>query len=110
MLRQVGHTVCGEAHSLETLLAKLDASRPDLVLLDPFPEEESGLGLIERLTARGVPTLVYSMREDRRSIERVLARGGLGYVTKREGVEVLLQAIAAVSKGQRYVSPAAREA
>ena len=100
LLTQSGHAVCGVAGSRAELLAAIDGSRADVSLA-----EESGLDLIDDLTARGIPTLIYSMHEDSQSIERAFGRGAKGYVTKREVEDVLLTAIAAVAAGRRYTSP-----
>lgn len=105
LLSQSGHVVCGEAGSRAELLAVIDGSRAGLALVDLSLAEESGLDLLDDLTARGVPVLIYSMHEDSQSIERAFARGASGYVTKREVEDVLLSAIAAVAAGQRYTSP-----
>ncbi len=108
LLRQSGHTVCGEAGSRAELLAAIDGSRTEVALVDLSLAEESGLDLLDDLTGRGVPALIYSMHEDSQSIERAFGRGASGYVTKREGEDVLLTAIASVAAGQRYTSPEVR--
>ena len=105
LLSQSGYTVCGTAGSREALLANLDASKAAVALVDLSLAEESGLDLLDDLAARGIPALIYSMHEDRKSIERAFGRGAMGYVTKREVEDVLLEALAAVSSGQRYASP-----
>jgi DNA-binding NarL/FixJ family response regulator len=105
LLSQSGHVVCGVAGSRAELLAAIDGSRAGVALVDLSLAEESGLDLIDDLTARGVPVLIYSMHEDSQSIERAFGRGARGYVTKREVEDVLLSAIVAVAAGQRYTSP-----
>jgi DNA-binding NarL/FixJ family response regulator len=109
LLRQVGHTVCGEAGSRAELLERLDGVQAAVALVDLSLAEESGLDLIADLTARGIPILIYSMHEDRGSIERAFDRGARGYVTKREVADVLLEAIEAVAAGRRYASPGVME-
>ncbi|WP_300160884.1 response regulator transcription factor [Solidesulfovibrio sp.] len=107
LLRQVGHTVCGEAGCRQELLDRLDGSGAAVALVDLSLAEESGLDLIDDLAARGIPALIYSMHEDRGTIERAFARGARGYVAKREVADVLLTAIEAVAAGERYASPGA---
>ena len=108
LLTQSGHVVCGEAGTRAELLAGIDGSGAAVVLLDLSLAQESGLDVIDDLAARGVPTLIYSMHEDGKSIERAFSRGAKGYVAKREVEDVLLEAIAAVAAGQRYASPEVR--
>ncbi|MGD9611207.1 MAG: response regulator transcription factor [Desulfovibrionaceae bacterium] len=105
LLTQSGHTVCGVAGSRAGLLAAIEGSRADVALVDLSLAEESGLDLLDDLSARGVPALMYSMHEDSQSIKRAFGRGAMGYVTKREVEDVLLTAIAAVAAGRRYTSP-----
>jgi DNA-binding NarL/FixJ family response regulator len=109
LLRQVGHTVCGEAGSRAELLERLDGVQASVALVDLSLAEESGLDLIGDLTAQGIPSLIYSMHEDRGNIERAFDRGARGYVTKREVADVLLEAIEAVAAGRRYASPGVME-
>jgi DNA-binding NarL/FixJ family response regulator len=103
------HTVRGEAHNRLEALARLDTDAFDVALLDLSLGDESGLELIADLEDRGIPTLIYSMHEDPETIARAFRRGALGYVTKRENPVVLLEAVAAVMAGRRYVSPQAAQ-
>lgn len=105
VLEEEGYRICGEADSCATVHAFLAKQTPDLALLDISLGQESGLNLIPEIRHRGVATLVYSMHEDPASIERAFMAGALGYVAKRESTEVLLDAVAAVLDGRRYVSP-----
>lgn len=105
LLTQSGHVVCGVAASRAELVARIDAAEAAVALLDLSLARESGLDVIDDLEARGVPSLIYSMHEDGKSIEQAFSRGARGYVTKREVEDVLLEAIAAVAAGRRYTSP-----
>ena len=105
LLAQSGHVICGEAGSRAELVARLDGLKADVALVDLSLAQESGLDLIDDLAARGIPTLIYSMHDDGKSIERAYARGARGYVTKREVEDVLLEAIETVAAGRRYGSP-----
>lgn len=105
LLTQSGHVVCGVAASRAELVARIDAAEAAVALLDLSLARESGLDVIDDLEARGVPSLIYSMHEDGKSIEQAFSRGARGYVTKREVEDVLLEALAAVAAGRRYTSP-----
>jgi DNA-binding NarL/FixJ family response regulator len=105
LLTQSGYAVCGVAGSRSELLARIDAAGAAVALVDLSLAKESGLDMIGDLTARGVPTLIYSMHEDSKSIEQAFNNGAMGYVTKREVEDVLLGAIQAVADGRRYASP-----
>lgn len=105
LLAQERHVVCGEASCLAEMHARLDACRPDIVVIDLTLCEESGLDALPELLRRGIPALVYSMHEDSSTIKRVLERGASGYITKRETSTVLLEALRCVLAGERYISP-----
>jgi len=107
LLGPEGITVCAEAGGRAEALARIEECRPDLVLVDLSLGEEDGLVLIADLDEHAVPTLVYSMYEDGRHVESAFAAGALGYVTKRELRQVLVQAIREVAAGRRFVSPKA---
>lgn len=101
------HIVCGEAESHESVMERFGNAGADIALVDLSLGEESGLDLIERIRAAGCAVLVYSMHEDAATIERALAAGANGYVSKRENEDVLLQAISDLLAGRRHLSPIA---
>lgn len=107
LLTKSGYVICGEAENRAEVLTHLEASRPDVALVDLTLGEESGLDLIDDLLARDVAAIIYSMHEDRKTIERSFAGGASGYVAKREVADVLLTALAEVLAGRRYASPRA---
>lgn len=107
LLTKAGHSVCGEAENRMEFMARIADSRADIALVDLTLGEESGLELLGELGVRGVEAVIYSMHEDRKTIERAFASGASGYVTKREVADVLLEALGEVLAGRRYASPMA---
>jgi DNA-binding NarL/FixJ family response regulator len=59
------------------------------------------------LVERDVSVLVYSMHCDAEHITAALSAGALGYVTKSEMRDVLIEGIHHVCSGNRFVSPKA---
>lgn len=108
LLEQRGIIVCGDAEDAAQTLDRLESARPDVVLVDLSLQRENGMTLIEQLRSRGVTVLVYSMHEDAVHVKRSFAAGAEGYVTKREGADILVQAIREVVAGRRYVSERTR--
>jgi DNA-binding NarL/FixJ family response regulator len=98
--------VSGEAESAAQALAALEASEPDLMLVDITLPGKSGLELIKDLKAMhpGLPVLVISMHDESLYADRVLRAGARGYITKHEGGEKLMRAIRCVLSGKIYVS------
>jgi DNA-binding NarL/FixJ family response regulator len=107
LLAPEGIEVCAEAGGRADALAHVENCRPDVAIVDLSLHGEDGLALVADLHARALPSLVYSMHEDGRRVERAFAAGAFGYVTKREISRVLVQAIREVAAGRRFVSPTA---
>jgi DNA-binding NarL/FixJ family response regulator len=102
--------VCAVAEKGSQALQATQHTAPNLVLVDLSLGPESGLDLIGDLEALGVPVLVYSMFEDGDHVQRALAAGARGYVTKREMHRVLTEAIREVAAGREYLGPRAASA
>jgi DNA-binding NarL/FixJ family response regulator len=98
--------VSGEAESAAQALAALEASVPDLMLVDITLPGKSGLELIKDIKAMhpGLPVLVISMHDESLYADRVLRAGARGYITKHEGGEKLMRAVRHVLSGKVYVS------
>lgn len=107
LLAKFGYVVCGEAENREEVLARIESAQAAVALVDLTLGDESGLDLIDALLAHGVAAIIYSMHEDRKTIERAFTCGASGYVTKREVADVLLTALGEVLAGRRYASPRA---
>lgn len=112
LLAQAGMAVCGEAESRAEALMALEATHPDLLMVDLTLWEESGLDLIRALPEGEAepPVLVYSMHEDWLHVRQAFQAGAEGYVTKRELPEVLIEAIRTLLSGGVYTSPRASRA
>ena len=107
LLAPDGIEVVAEASAHAEALARVKERRPDLAIVDLSLDTEDGAGLIADLRARDVPALAYSMHKDARHVERAFAAGALGYVTKSELHDVLVEAVRQVAAGRQFVSPVA---
>lgn len=101
-----GLAVCGEADDARAAVELFRELQPDLVVVDITLKDTNGLELIKDLKARDpdVRLLVASMRDERVYAERALRAGALGYVSKEESGDLLVQAIRAVLAGRVWVS------
>lgn len=97
--------VVAEADSGEAACQLLDAAAPDVVVMDLAMPGMGGMEAIKRLCAKNakVRILALSAHEDISHPMRALQAGAMGYLCKRSAPEVLIDAIRAVAKGQRYV-------
>jgi DNA-binding NarL/FixJ family response regulator len=101
-----GLTVCGEVTNATAAMKMIQASKPDLVIVDISLEGKSGielLGEIRQYDAK-LPVLVLSMYSESLFAERAIRAGARGYIMKKEMPEVLIKAIRHVLSGQIYLS------
>lgn len=98
--------VCGEAGSAAEALGAMEKDPPDAAIVDLTLKDSSGLELIKDMKVRlpDVRILVLSMRDEGFYAERALRAGALGYVTKEEGRNKVIEGLRRVLSGQIYVS------
>jgi DNA-binding NarL/FixJ family response regulator len=96
-----------EASSIKELHAVLKNWVPDLLILDLQMTDGSSLDHLERICKDHpeMRVLVYSMRSEAVYAQRVLALGGVGYLSKESSEEEVVRAIRRVLQGFEYVSP-----
>ena len=104
---QADMEVCGEAADVAEALRLVETTRPDLVIVDLYLKNGHGIQLIERIKARNdrMKMLVSSMHDEMVFAERVLRAGAMGYITKQESTDALLEAIRRLLRGEVYLSP-----
>jgi DNA-binding NarL/FixJ family response regulator len=104
--RENDMAVCGEAEDVPEALAKIEQTRPNIVIADISLKKTHGLELVKDLQVRcpSLPVLVLSMHDESLYAERVLRAGAKGYITKQEATKKILLAIRQVLSGQIYVS------
>ncbi len=103
---QAEFTVCGEAEDAPSALRMVEASRPDVAIVDISLKDSSGIELIKDLKVRfpNILILVLSMHDESFYAERVLRAGARGYVTKEEATESVITAIRKLLDGGIYLS------
>ncbi len=115
MLEQHGIVVVGEASDGREALERIAALAPDVVLMDLSMPGFSGLEALRRAVAEQprLKVIVVSMHSDREYVRQALAAGAAGYLMKSADPSELADAIAAVGRGELWLSsamgPSARE-
>jgi len=106
--REPDLAVCGEAEDRHLALETVEATRPDLVIVDLTLKNSDGLELIKDIHARwpGCQMLVVSMHDESLYAERVLRAGARGYITKQEATRNILRSIRRVLQGHIYLNEA----
>ncbi len=107
-----GLQVVGEAGDAAAALEAVECERPDLVLMDVGMKQTSGIALTAQLLGLhpGLRVLMLSMYDSPETVGRALAAGASGYVLKEAPAEEIVQAIAAVAAGGRFIGSGLVEA
>jgi len=103
---QRGLSVCGQAAGIAEALHLVESTSPDLIIIDISLKDGNGIELIKRLKARNsaVPALVSSMHDEDLYAERALRAGAVGYISKQESSQRIIEAIRRVLEGKIYLS------
>jgi DNA-binding NarL/FixJ family response regulator len=104
-----GVQVVAQARDGASGLEAVREHAPDLLLTDLSMAGMNGIELTERATREqpGLRVIVLSMYSDRQHVMRVLAAGASAYLLKDSARSELAEAIAAVVRGGKFLSPAA---
>jgi two-component system response regulator NreC len=105
-----GHSeleVVGEAADGAEVLQSVGELAPDLVLMDISMPGPNGIETTRELKDRWPSTqvLILTVHEDEELLREAMRAGASGYVVKRALESELLNAIAAVMRGELYVHP-----
>ncbi len=106
-----GMAIAGEAGDAATVLAALQSTAADLVLLDVSMPGGPFLETLKELRTRHptVRVLALSVHPEDQWAVRALRAGASGYLTKDHSPDQLLEAIRRVYRGGKYVSPTLAE-
>jgi two-component system invasion response regulator UvrY len=98
-------SVVGEAASGETACQLYAELSPDVVVLDLSMPGMGGLEALKRIRAHHAQArvLALSAHDDAVHARRALQAGALGFLSKRSAPEALLEAVATVAAGRRYL-------
>ncbi len=99
--------VVGEAADVDEAVAVIEATRPDVVLLDVHLPSGTGTDVIRALAARGVESrfLALSVSDAPPDVIAVIRAGARGYVTKSIKGAELVDAVRRVADGDAVFSP-----
>ena len=103
--------VVGEASNSVEAYERAAALEPQVIVMDIALPGVSGIEAMRRILARQPHQciLMFSMYDDAIFPARALEAGAHGYVSKASAPEVLVDAISAVARGERYLSPDVRK-
>ncbi len=108
LLQSAQHmTVIAEAESGEAACRLYLEHAPDVVVMDLRMPGMGGLEALRRIRARDshAKVLTLSAHDDPMHARRALNEGALGFLSKRGAPEALLEAVATIAAGRRYLDP-----
>ena len=99
--------VVGEADSGESACQRYRELTPDVVVMDIAMPGMGGIEALRRIRAQDprARVLALSAHDDPMHARRALREGARGFLSKRSAPEALLEAVAGVAAGQRYIDP-----
>jgi len=99
--------VGNETGNAPEALQLIEASKPDIAIVDISLASGSGIELIKNIKASHprVAVLVLSIHDELLYAERALRAGAGGYIMKSEATQKVIAAIRGVLTGKIYVSP-----
>jgi DNA-binding NarL/FixJ family response regulator len=102
-----GVSVVAEAGDARDAYEQIDATQPDVAVLDIGLPGIDGIAAAREIQRRapGVKLLVLSMYRDQDRVRWSLGAGARGYVLKDDPPDTVLEAIRAVAQGEKFLSP-----
>ena len=84
----------------------MEASQPDVVVLDCELPGMAGIEVVQEIRQRGLPSrvLALSAYDSDRYVRGMLEAGAKGYLLKEEAPETVVTAVRAVARGEEWYS------
>jgi DNA-binding NarL/FixJ family response regulator len=99
-----GFQVVGEAEDATTAIERIDATTPDLALVDLHMPEGGGLSVV-RARAATTAIVIVTVSEAERDLLDAVAAGAVGYLVKSTRPDDLRAALRSAAQGEPVFSP-----
>jgi len=105
--KQERFNVIANVSNGESLIASLETSTPDVILLDLSMPKMNGFQALEEISKSysHIKVIIISMHDDGNYISKCAKNGAHGYLLKNADEEELIEAILHVSAGNKYYNP-----
>lgn len=99
-------TVCGEADGVERAMQLVEEHKPNVMIVDIRLSDGDGLELTRQVVANYPDTkvLIVSGYDETAYAEDALHAGAMGYIEKLEAIDLLIQGIRHVLRGEVFLS------
>lgn len=103
--READMTVVGEAGTVRDAIARVDATRPDLVVLDVRLPDGSGVDACREIRSRhpSVPCLMLTAFDDEPALDAAVLAGASGWLLKDIRGAGLVEAVRRASAGRQLI-------
>jgi DNA-binding NarL/FixJ family response regulator len=100
-------TIVGQASGAREGCGLIEATKPDLALVDISLGESDGISLVRELRRRRVdtPILILTMHGSGLYVRDALDAGAAGYALKDQPLAEVIDAMNACQRGEQYLSP-----
>jgi len=104
--RQSGFRVCAQADNADEAYQQYKACQPSVVIMDLHLPGAGGLDAVRRIHEwdRQARILIFTMHLGAGFALKAFEAGAMGYLTKTREPGELIEAVAAVAEGRRYLS------
>lgn len=104
--RQSDLLVCAEAGSIGEAVKAVKKQKIDLAIVDMLLNNATGIQVIKKIKTLcpGIIALVFSVSDKSQYVKQAIEAGAMGYITKDETSEDIVNAIRRILKGQIYIS------
>lgn len=104
-------SVCAEVATLELARRCRDSRAPQIVIVDPEMEDEEGFDFIQETCRvdKSMRCIAYSDRLGHSSVEQAFRLGALAVLSHLDEESAILDALSAVTRGVRHMSPCVSE-
>jgi DNA-binding NarL/FixJ family response regulator len=102
-----GYEVVGEADTAREALRTIEATKPDVILMDIALPGMDGIVATREILRRvpGARVIVLSAHKQSHDVMDAIDAGAVGYVLKADPPETLVQALERAVRGECYVAP-----
>jgi DNA-binding NarL/FixJ family response regulator len=105
------YEVVGFSLNGTTIYDDVTNNKSDILVLDINMPEKDGIEVIKEFAEKGFPckVIILSSYDDLKLIKEIMKLGASGYLTKQCAGENIVEAIAAISRGEEYFCQPVRE-
>ncbi len=106
--KEPGITICAEASDGQETLERIEATKPEIVILDVTMPRLGGFEVLEQIRESHprIKVILLSIHDDAPLVQSAVALGAKGFILKTGSITDVNAGVKAVAAGDTYFSPA----